>query len=41
MTNSDFLLKAAIKKLTEMADEHPEIGMVITFLAASERGIIR
>ena len=34
-------LDEAIKKLTEMADEHPEIGMVITFLAASERGIIR
>ena len=34
-------LEEAIKKLTEMADECPEIGMLITFLAGAERGIVR
>ncbi|GGF83812.1 acyl-ACP--UDP-N-acetylglucosamine O-acyltransferase [Alteromonas lipolytica] len=34
-------VEEAIKKLTVMADEHPEIGMLITFLAGSERGIVR
>ncbi len=34
-------LEEAIKKLTEMSDECPEIGMLITFLAGAERGIVR
>jgi|TARA_B100000614_G_scaffold37494_4_gene29867 UDP-N-acetylglucosamine acyltransferase len=34
-------VEEAIKKLTEMAEGHPEVGMLITFLAESERGIVR
>ena len=34
-------VEEAIKKLTEMAEGHPEVGMLITFLAGSERGIVR
>ncbi len=34
-------LEEAIKKLTEMAEGHPEVGMLITFLTESERGIVR
>ncbi|MFS1705100.1 acyl-ACP--UDP-N-acetylglucosamine O-acyltransferase [Aestuariibacter sp. GS-14] len=34
-------LEEAIKKLTEMTGECPEIGMLITFLAGAERGIVR
>ena len=34
-------VEEAIKKLTEMAEVHPEVGMLITFLAGSERGIVR
>ncbi|MDY6928326.1 MAG: acyl-ACP--UDP-N-acetylglucosamine O-acyltransferase [Pseudomonadota bacterium] len=34
-------VEEAIKKLTEMAEGHPEVGMLITFLTESERGIVR
>lgn len=34
-------LEEAIKKLTPMATQFPEIGMLITFLAKADRGIVR